>query len=119
MYFQIGAHPAFYFPKFDAATKDRGFFVFDRKSDLEYIMPIEKGCVSPERHVLKLNKEGLMPIDIHTFDCDTYIFDAIVDKIAYYCNLISQKIIMSNSLNLMLRFLVAGFVILLILVWVV
>ena len=75
MYFQIGAHPAFYFPKFDAATKDRGFFVFDRKSDLEYIMPIEKGCVSPERHVLKLNKEGLMPIDIHTFDCDTYIFD--------------------------------------------
>ena len=41
--------------RFDAATKDRGFFVFDRKSDLEYIMPIEKGCVSPERHVLKLN----------------------------------------------------------------
>lgn len=75
MYFQIGAHPAFYFPEFDAATKDRGFFVFDRKSDLEYIMPTEKGCVSPERHVLKLNKEGLMPIDIHTFDCDTYIFD--------------------------------------------
>ena len=74
MYFQIGAHPAFYFPEFDAATKDRGFFVFDRKSDLEYIMPTEKGCVSPERHVLKLNKEGLMPIDIHTFDCDTYIF---------------------------------------------
>ena len=58
MYFQIGAHPAFYFPEFDAATKDRGFFVFDRKSDLEYIMPTEKGCVSPERHVLKLNKEG-------------------------------------------------------------
>ena len=51
MYFQIGAHPAFYFPEFDAATKDRGFFVFDRKSDLEYIMPTEKGCVSPERHV--------------------------------------------------------------------
>ena len=75
MHFQIGAHPAFYFPEFDAATKDRGFFVFDRKSDLEYIMPTEKGCVSPERHVLKLNKEGLMPIDIHTFDCDTYIFD--------------------------------------------
>lgn len=75
MYFQIGAHPAFYFPEFDATTEDRGFFAFDRMSDLEYIVPIEKGCVSPERHVLKLNKEGLMPIDIHTFDCDTYIFD--------------------------------------------
>ena len=75
MYFQIGAHPAFYFPGFDAATEERGFFVFDRKSDLEYTVPTEKGCVSPERHALKLNKEGLMPIDIHTFDCDTYIFD--------------------------------------------
>lgn len=75
MYFQIGAHPAFYFPEFDAATEERGFFVFDRKSDLEYTVPTEKGCVSPERHALKLNKEGLMPIDIHTFDCDTYIFD--------------------------------------------
>lgn len=75
MYFQIGAHPAFYFPGFDASTEERGFFAFDRTTDLEYIVPVEKGCVSPERHVLKLNEEGLMPIDIHTFDCDTYIFD--------------------------------------------
>lgn len=76
MYFQIGAHPAFYFPSFDASTDDRGFFAFgEHKGDLEYISPVEKGCVSPERHVLPLNQDGLMPIDIHTFDCDTYIFD--------------------------------------------
>lgn len=75
MYFQIGAHPAFYFPDFDASTDERGFFAFDRTENLEYIVPVEKGCVSPERHELKLDKEGLMPIDIHTFDCDTYIFD--------------------------------------------
>lgn len=75
MYFQIGAHPAFYFPDFDASINDRGFFSFDRSNDLEYIVPVEKGCVSPERHPLKLNEERLMPIDIHTFDCDTYIFD--------------------------------------------
>ena len=68
-------HPVFLtFPEFDAANKGSWLLCFDRKSDLEYIMPTEKGCVSPERHVLKLNKEGLMPIDIHTFDYDTYIF---------------------------------------------
>ena len=75
MYFQIGAHPAFYFPEFDASVDERGFFAFDKNKDLEYIVPVEKGCVSPERHTLKLDEEGLMPIDIHTFDCDTYIFD--------------------------------------------
>lgn len=75
MYFQIGAHPAFYFPGFNASTEDRGFFAFDRANNLEYIVPVENGCVSPERHALKLDQEGLMPIDIHTFDCDTYIFD--------------------------------------------
>ncbi len=75
MYFQIGAHPAFYYPDFDANTDDRCFFTFDRVEGLEYICPVEKGCSSPERHSLQLNEEGLMPIDIHSFDCDTYIFD--------------------------------------------
>ncbi|HBD9088433.1 TPA: hypothetical protein KLC06_001575, partial [Campylobacter jejuni] len=51
--------------------------------------------------------------------CDLYIFDRIVEKIALYSQIISQKMIMPNSLNLMLRFLVATFVILLILVWMV
>ncbi|EFB5653788.1 NADH-quinone oxidoreductase subunit L, partial [Campylobacter jejuni] len=51
--------------------------------------------------------------------CDLYIFDRIVEKIALYSQNISQKMIMPNSLNLMLRFLVAAFVILLILVWMV
>lgn len=38
-------------------------------------MLIEKGCVLLECYVLKLNKEGLMLIDIYIFDCDIYIFD--------------------------------------------
>ena len=29
MYFQIGAHPAFYWPDFNADTQNRGFFGFD------------------------------------------------------------------------------------------
>ncbi|MBQ8520889.1 MAG: aldose 1-epimerase family protein [Bacteroides sp.] len=75
MYFQIGAHPAFYFPDFDLATEERCYFQFDNNKELEYISPVEKGCVSPEVHTLQLNEEGLMPVDIHTFDCDTYIFE--------------------------------------------
>lgn len=75
LYFQIGAHPAFYFPNFDPTTSDRCFFAFDKTEALQYICPVEKGCASPETHTLELNKEGLMPIDIHSFDCDTYIFE--------------------------------------------
>lgn len=75
LYFQIGAHPAFYFPNFDPTTSDRCFFAFDKTEALQYICPVEKGCASPEIHTLELNKEGLMPIDIHSFDCDTYIFE--------------------------------------------
>lgn len=75
MYFQIGAHPAFYFPNFDPATNERCFFAFDNNNDLKYISPVEKGCVSPNVHTLQLDADGLMPVDIHTFDCDTYIFE--------------------------------------------
>lgn len=74
MYFQIGAHPAFYFPNFDPSTEERGYFAFDKK-ELKYISPVEKGCVSSEVHSLSLNEDGLMPVDVHTFDCDTYIFE--------------------------------------------
>ncbi len=75
LYFQIGAHPAFYFPNFDPTTSDRCFFAFDETKNLQYICPVEKGCVSRDIHTLQLNEEGLMPIDIHSFDCDTYIFE--------------------------------------------
>lgn len=75
LYFQIGAHPAFYYPDFNPETTDRCFFAFDSTQELKYICPVEKGCVSPEVHTLKRNAEGLMPVDIHTFDCDTYIFE--------------------------------------------
>ena len=58
MYFQIGAHPAFYFPNFDPSTDERCYFAFDNTKDLKYISPAEKGCVSPELHSLELNEEG-------------------------------------------------------------
>lgn len=74
MHFQIGAHPAFYFPDFDPTVPERCFFTFDKKDRLEYLAPQEKGCVSPIRHSLQL-QDGLMPVSTRTFDCDTYIID--------------------------------------------
>ena len=48
MHFQIGAHPAFYYPDFDAETQERGFFGFNKKSGLKYILISEKGCADPD-----------------------------------------------------------------------
>ena len=51
--------------------------------------------------------------------CDIYIFDACIEKISCFVNLLAKRIIMPNSLSLMLQFLVGAFIILLLLVWVV
>ena len=75
MYYQIGAHPAFYYRDLDISTNERGFLYFGKKAtNLEYISPVEKGCVSDNRHILKLDN-GYMELTQQTFDCDTYIFD--------------------------------------------
>lgn len=75
MPFQIGAHPAFYLDNFNEGDSVHGYFAFNNPGQLEYVMPQEKGCTSPKRHSLHLNDENLMPIGLHTFDCDTYIID--------------------------------------------
>ena len=65
IYFQIGAHPAFYYPDYDPQTSGRGHFTFDRSEGLECIRIKEKGCVDAETKwplelcdgVLKLEKD--------------------------------------------------------------
>ena len=75
IYFQIGAHPAFYFPHYGADTEDRGYFAFD-KTDVNYIRLSEKGCADPSVHYpVPVNEEGLLPLNTHTFDIDTYIIE--------------------------------------------
>ena len=75
LYFQIGAHPAFYYPGYDAATTERGFFGFDRSKDLNYILIAEKGCADPtKKYPLEL-EDGLLPLDTHTFDKDALILE--------------------------------------------
>ena len=60
LYFQIGAHPAFYFPHYTPDDPRRGFFGFDRAEGLHYIRIAEKGCVDPDtRYPLELPVLGL------------------------------------------------------------
>lgn len=85
MYFQIGAHPAFYWPDFDANTSDRGFFGFDKKDNLKYILISEKGCADPSTEYDLELTEGLLPLDTHTFDKDALILEnGQVRKVTLY-----------------------------------
>ena len=82
MYFQIGAHPAFYFPDFKPETAGRGYFHFGGKTGMEYILVKEKGCADADtRYSLQMEGEYL-PLDVHTFDQDALIIDnSQVDKV--------------------------------------
>lgn len=74
--FQIGAHPAFYFPDYEAEPSRRGFFSFDSATNLNYILISAKGCVDAETHYpLQLDAEGMLPLDVHTFDRDALILE--------------------------------------------
>ena len=75
MYFQIGAHPAFYYPNYEADQPDRGYFAFDVKENLVYRPLVEKGCVGDKVLPVPLDAEGLLPLDVHTFDIDTFILE--------------------------------------------
>ena len=74
MYFQIGAHPAFYYPDYMPETTECGYFSFDRTDNLSYILISEKGCVSLQTYPLNL-QDGLLPLDTHTFDHDALILE--------------------------------------------
>lgn len=75
IHFQIGAHPAFYYPAYDE-NPDRGYFAFHPTADLNYIRIKAKGCVDTQVHYpVPVTEEGLLPLNIHTFDIDTFIIE--------------------------------------------
>ena len=75
MFFQIGAHPAFFYRDFKLSDEVHAYLKMGTKKDqLEYISPVRKGCVSNDIHTLKL-EDGWMPITGQSFGCDTYIFE--------------------------------------------
>lgn len=85
IFFQIGAHPAFYFSTYSEETEDRGYFGFD-KTDINYVRLAEKGCADPTVHYpVPVNEDGLLPLNTHTFDIDTFIIeDGQVGEVTLY-----------------------------------
>ncbi len=87
MYFQIGAHPAFYYPGYNPETQERGYLSFDRPQGLECIRIKEKGCVDAEtKHPLEVPEDGLMPVTRETFDViDTIMLqDSQIGKVTLH-----------------------------------
>ena len=68
MYFQIGAHPAFFYPDYDPEKSGRGFFTFDRTEGIECIRIKEKGCVDVVTKWPLEMPEGVLKLEKDTFD---------------------------------------------------
>lgn len=89
MYFQIGAHPAFYYPGYDPETDERGYFSFDRSEGLECIRIMEKGCVDAvTKYPLEIPQDGLLPLRKDTFDViDTIMLqDSQIGRVTLHRN---------------------------------
>ena len=74
MFFQIGAHPAFNDPGYDAQMSERGYFSFDKSEGLESIEIKEKGCVDVNATYSLNVEDGLLPLKSDSFDnTDAYV----------------------------------------------
>lgn len=83
MYFQIGAHPAFFYPDFDPQSHERGSFLLERQGAAGkrffYDLIKEKGCADPDT---KYECGARIDINDRTFDKDALIFeDSQVGKV--------------------------------------
>ena len=89
MYFQIGAHPAFYYPDYDPEAEERGYFSFDKSEGLECIRLKEKGCVDAvTKYPLEIPENGLLPLRKDTFDViDTIMLqDSQIGRVTLHRN---------------------------------
>ena len=69
MYFQIGAHPAFFYPDYEVDKMERGYLSFDKSEGLECIRIKTKGCVDADtKYPLEVPQDGLLPVTKETFD---------------------------------------------------
>lgn len=73
IYFQIGAHPAFYYPDY-GSDGERGYLWFDREDSFTYLRIGDGACASLTPHSQPLDGH-LLRLDTHTFDIDTFIID--------------------------------------------
>ena len=68
LHFQIGAHPAFYYPDYDPEKSGRGSLSFDKSEGLECIRIKEKGCVDAQTKWPLEMTEGKVKLEKDTFD---------------------------------------------------
>lgn len=81
IFFQIGAHPAFYYPNY-GEDGERGYFRFNVKDSFKYLRIGEKACTPLTEYEQKLDCHDLK-LDIHTFDIDTFIVhDSQLNKVS-------------------------------------
>lgn len=73
IYFQIGAHPAFYYPDY-GSDGERGYLWFDREDSFTYLRIGDGACASLTPHSQPLDGQ-LLRLDTHTFDIDTFIIE--------------------------------------------
>lgn len=75
--FQIGAHPAFYWPNYVPEQKERGYFrLACGAKTLRKSVITEKGCVDPaQSKEVELDAEGYLPLTTETFAHDALVFE--------------------------------------------
>jgi len=72
MCFQIGAHPAFNYPEFDASDSVHGYFGFNNCGLRAQVIE-SKGCVGNREVALPLDGDGFLPVTADTFADDALI----------------------------------------------
>lgn len=75
MHFQIGAHPAFNYPDFEAEDKLKGYFAFDKKDGIQYKLIGQKGCLDTTNSYPLSLESGLLGIDNETFEKDALVIE--------------------------------------------
>ena len=72
MTFQIGAHPAFYYPEFDKSDDIHAYLLFDRKPKSTQLLE-SKGCLGMEEMAVTLDERDMLPVTNNTFDINTIV----------------------------------------------
>ena len=89
LHFQIGAHPAFFYPDYNPEAEERGFISYDRTEDLSTVRIKDKGCVDVEtKYPFVFPENGLYPLTNTSFDgIDAFVHeDSQVSRVTLHRN---------------------------------
>lgn len=73
MPFQIGAHPAFNYPDFNASDDIHAYFDLGKYNNVTYELIAEDGCLGNVKHLLCFDRDNLLPLGPQTFDRDALV----------------------------------------------